>query len=170
MYSNSGRCIAAWACSQESDVEILSLAFIKYLGRKQNVPQKSLHLVWEDIQEVEQLQPAGFSSAIGHMWHATVTCLMSKVDEAEFDGDDDPYRCMCCEDPCEDADDRDATRSPEENCAFCQPCSLCSQCPVRTPTGLWCCFLCLEQENLQWIQKGRTYRRLCLVRPDLASH
>ena len=76
-------------------------------------------------------------------------------------------RCFICLDPCEDADMPTARLSREENCHRCHPCWLCTECRIRMSNGKWCCFDCLENDDLESVSNATnaSIRRLNLVRP-----
>ena len=166
--SNSGRLVLQQVFDEEKDVTSVSLAIVPIVAKYARVPQCTCHLIWEDIQWLYPERPSGFQ-LLQHFSSVHVSCMVSELPEEEEDLYENGLRdrCFICLDPCEDADMPTARLSREENCHRCHPCWLCTECRIRMSNGKWCCFDCLENDDLESVSNASSasIRRLNLVRP-----
>ena len=162
----NGEEVVEWRCEDDCEVGIAALALSINIASTLNVPRKSLRMVWNTPTG---MPPISSSEAGTPQWKVIVDGALSQLEPGSHNNGGvaagSPV-CFCCADPCGDASDNDALRSPSENCRRCHPDSLCQACHVQLPRRGWECFDCLYPEEQRSLDR-RTERRFRLVHPGL---
>ena len=165
MRTLAGRLLLDWSHTENTDAGTLSLALTIFAARTLGVPRRCLFMTW-------LLPPSVAAHAPTPGTVVPITCTLMDIDDDFFERNVD-YECLCCGDPCEDADDvflglATRRRSRVENCERCAPCFLCEECSFQLADGSRCCAICLEAADLQSLTP-RQMRRACLVQPALRA-
>jgi hypothetical protein len=156
--TTTGKCLISVAIGAPCDLIVVSLALVIVIAKRISAPRMSLHLVWP------VLPASGADTTM-----VDVQCIVSPMsehrwwlDEPEVDEEDGVVECDVCQDPCPDADRRDAPRSRKENCVRCEPCCLCALCRVQKVDGDWYCFDCIGAGD-KFVWNAPNVRRAHLV-------
>ena len=147
--------VIEWTCKDACSVATLSLALCMVLSKHFKLPTQCFRLVWGNGVRADT------ESEI------TVNYILQELTDEKHDSmvqqqiNNDTYDCFVCSGPCFDADE-DGTR--QQNCYRCEPCFLCSDCKILLPSGFFCCYFCLEKDEIPFVSDQR---RLQLLSPEL---
>ena len=183
----NGKLINKWDCGTKCDLETASLALTIRAAATMNVPRQSIHLIWSPVKRTSPENINVDTEPLTKMKaKADVGLLLSPIEvcpESNFQFD--VYSCFFCLDPCEDVDEMQASRTREENCNRCGPCSLCDNCRIQVttiqegrgtqrrimagaPRKVWVCFACLEPHEMNFLNEFQL-RRFKLASPHLGD-
>jgi len=121
VHAMNGNELLSWMCKVNTEMKTMSLALSIIVGKELQVPQQSVHLVWETACDV--------------------LYTVSQVDQDLVDDDmmlsgDQINLCYICYDPCETIDGF-------LNCHECVRPGICPHCRIQIWDGTWRCFDCM---------------------------
>ena len=139
---------------EEGERETLEMGIHIFLARKLLVPEVTISIAWTKETATDGMLRLTAAYVIT-ISDSVIDAFNARIEDRHA------HACFLCLEKCEDADEPGATRSREENCAICNPCSLCDRCrTVIVSRGRKCatCLVCLtpeERTELSWPQQRR---------------
>ena len=140
-WRGSGALALEWKHPRDMRRDMLGMAALKVIAKRDNMPGVCVRLVW----------PRYWRTGESEISAQLVVTSITEEECIRWDKEtqDRSPRCYICYDPCEDADLPGASRTPSMNCEVCIPCFLCPDCSVKA-LGVPMCFVCIQDDRQLW--------------------